>query len=356
MFDIPCVVPDAAEECSVPVRLHPGREREAVVKRQHLGREEVILPIEEQSSVVKRIWVVLLDRQLTGTTEELHDPVVRRSIEQLHVGVLPATVLAVIVGEVEVSNDAFEPGAEALWVSADLLETGWAEVEADIGTWRKHVPGFAELTVHAVLISVLTGKAVQWAVATAVLLGVVPLVIAARTCVTWTSVGLDVAADEVVVAHLFHAWLAGAWRVVNELPVLAAKLTLVLSSAGADVATLCAAAGAVLWWPGVADITLTAARRQLWVGSMRTAEAGDTVLRLRPVTALATGMASVVTRLIIFTAKRACAMAVNTATATNIHLPVLTSRSIDKHGCPTWHKRGRQNVVVELANVAFGEV
>jgi hypothetical protein len=182
VLDVATVVTDAREDRAATHWADPGRESEAVVKRKHLSGQEVVLPVKEQASVIERIWVILLDRKLTGSTEELHDPgVASARVENLSVGVLPRAAHAVGESEREVGNKASVITAKADRVSADFLESGWAEVEADIRTWCEEISWAALFAMHAFFILILAVDTVGWALTTSV--SVIPLVISTGACI-----------------------------------------------------------------------------------------------------------------------------------------------------------------------------
>lgn len=74
VLDVTSVVSYAGVKSTRAMWLDEGGDSEAVVKGKHLDGEVVVFSVEVKSSVVKGIWVILLNGELAGTSEELDDP------------------------------------------------------------------------------------------------------------------------------------------------------------------------------------------------------------------------------------------------------------------------------------------
>jgi len=81
-----------------------------VVEGQHLDGQVVVLAVEVKSSVIKGVRIILLDRELASTSEELDDPVVACAVsvllEYLRLAELPRAADAVLEGELCVGDEA----------------------------------------------------------------------------------------------------------------------------------------------------------------------------------------------------------------------------------------------------------
>ena len=83
VLDVAAIVADARVERAGAMGLDPGGKSEAVVERQHLDGQVVVLAVEVKSSVIKGVRIILLDRELACTSEELDDPVVACAVSVL---------------------------------------------------------------------------------------------------------------------------------------------------------------------------------------------------------------------------------------------------------------------------------
>lgn len=74
VLDVTSVVSYAGVKSTRAMWLDKGGDSEAVMEGKHLDGEVIVFTVEVKSSVVEGIWVILLNGELAGTTEELDDP------------------------------------------------------------------------------------------------------------------------------------------------------------------------------------------------------------------------------------------------------------------------------------------
>lgn len=186
-----------------------------MVEGQHLDGQVVVLSVEVKSSVIKGVRIILLDRELASTSEELDNPVVACAVsvllEYLRLAELPRAADAVLEGELCVGNEPSVRVTHADGVSGDFLEACGAEVEADVGTGGEDVAWGALLAMHALFVGVLAFATVVGAVPAALLCQVVPLVLATGARIARFAVGFVVALCEVVIANLIDTGFTCAW-------------------------------------------------------------------------------------------------------------------------------------------------